>query len=254
MARTRRNTARPRRRRGRFGFLYRALSIVLVAAALLCACLIFFRIDRVAVEGNVRYTQEEVTAASGIRAGDNLIALSKGRIASRILLELPYVASVSIRRAFPDTVMLTVTEHTAAAALSDGASWWYISAQGKVLERSDTPGILRVAGLTLSEPAAGEKAAVAAEEQDKLSYVLAMLAVLEERDMLSACSELDCTAAGHFTLLYQNFTLKIPTTGDYTRMFMLLEQALESGRVSLTEPGTFDFTITEGRVYYNRTA
>ena len=254
MARTRRNTARPRRRRGRFGFLYRVLSIVLVAAALLSACLIFFRIDRVAVEGNVRYTQEEVAAASGIRQGYNLIALGKGRIASRILLELPYVASVTIRRAFPDTVMLTVTEHTVAAALSDGSAWWYVSAQGKVLERADAPGILRVTGLTLSEPAAGEKAAVEPEEQDKLSYVLSMLAVLEERDMLPECTGLDCASAGHFTLLYRNFTLKIPTTGDYARMFMLLEQALESGRVSLTEPGTFDFTITEGRVYYNRTA
>lgn len=254
MARSHRNKTRRRRRRGRFAFLYRFISVVLAAAALLAACLVFFRIDRVTVEGNARYTAQEIADASGIRQGDNLIALPKGRIANRILLELPYVAAVSIHRAFPDGAVLVISEHTAAAAVEGAGGWWYISAQGKLLEQSDAPGPLRISGITAVEPAAGEKLTVAEEERDKLSYVLSLLAALEKQGMLSDCAALDCAGTGYFSLAYRNFTLKIPTTGDYSRMFLLLEEALQSGKVSAEEQGTFDFTITEGRVYYNRTS
>ena len=74
MARQRRH-ARPKRRRGRFSGLYKVLSILLVAAAVVLACVVFFRVNSVEVEGNVRYTAEDIIEASGIQIGDNLIGL-----------------------------------------------------------------------------------------------------------------------------------------------------------------------------------
>ena len=48
---------------------------------------VFFRVERVVVEGNQRYTQEEIIAAAGIQEGDNLYALNKYEDVARIVKE-----------------------------------------------------------------------------------------------------------------------------------------------------------------------
>jgi cell division protein FtsQ len=253
VASERRHKSRPRRRRGRFGFAYKLLSVLLVIAAVVTACLVFFRINQVTVTGNARYTAEEIADVSGIRTGDNLIALSKSKIAARIRTRLPYVQSVSIRRALPDTVILTVTEHTAAAAVSDGTNWWYISAQGKLLETVSSPGsIIRITGLTAVEPELGGKLAVSEEYENRLTYVLSLLSALDDRGMLADCTALDCSSAGVLWLDYLNFRLKLPSTGDFSYMLTLLDGAFDSGRVSREDAGTFDFASAEGKAIYSK--
>ena len=191
MAQERRHKSRSRRRRGRFGFFYKLLSVLLVAAALTTACVVFFRVNNITVIGNSRYTVQEVIEASGIQQGDNLITLSPSRVAARIRLRLPYVSSVSIRRALPDTVVLEIEEHAAAAAISDGKGWWYIAAQGKVLEQVGSPGsVMSVTGLTAQDPVPGELVAVEEEQASRLEYVLDLLMALDAREMLADCSAL----------------------------------------------------------------
>ena len=56
----RRNRRRRRRNRGRFGFLYKLMSALIICAAILAGCIVFFRVDVVVVDGNVRYTSEEM--------------------------------------------------------------------------------------------------------------------------------------------------------------------------------------------------
>ena len=89
MAQERRHKSRSRRRRGRFGFFYKLLSVLLVAAALTTACVVFFRVNNITVIGNSRYTVQEVIEASGIQQGDNLITLSPSRVAARIRPQRP---------------------------------------------------------------------------------------------------------------------------------------------------------------------
>lgn len=55
MARQRRH-APPRKRRGRFRLIYKILSIILVIAAILVACVAFFRVNRIETTGNAHYT------------------------------------------------------------------------------------------------------------------------------------------------------------------------------------------------------
>ena len=88
VARQRRHS-RPKRRRGRFGGLYKVLSILLVAAAIITACVVFFRVNTIEVAGNVRYTAEEIIEASGVKMGDNLIAMSGSRVSAAIRTQLP---------------------------------------------------------------------------------------------------------------------------------------------------------------------
>lgn len=249
MARERRHTRR-RRRRGRFGFLYKLLSVLAVAIAVIVACVVFFRINEVTVAGNSRYTADEIIEASGIKIGDNLIALSESQVASRIRTQLPYVYSVSIDRTLPDGVILKITEHTAAAAVPGGGSWWYVSAQGKLLEETASPGAMRVNGLTAVNPYAGGQLQVEEADESTLTYVLALLTELEQREMLSDCTVLDCSAATYILLTYDIYDVKLPRTADYSRHLSLLAGALVHENMPQGVPGTFDLTVEDGRAYF----
>ena len=250
MARQRRHTSR-RRRRGRFRGLYRALSILAVAAALIVACVVFFRINEVSVQGNVRYTAQEIIQASGVELGDNLITLPKCRVAGTLIARLPYVRSVSIHRQFPDGVLLAVSEHTAAAAVSDGEDWWYIAEQGKLLEEVAEPGdVMPITGLQAVAPLLSEPLEVAQEEHSTLEYVLALLGELSQRGMLQDCTALDCTAAASMTLHYGIYEVKLPRRADYSQYLSLLQAAIADEKMPQGVPGTFDLTVQDGRAYF----
>lgn len=240
-----------RSRRGRFGALSMLLSAALVIAAVAVACVVFFRINHIEVEGNRRYSAEEIVEASGIQIGDNLFALPSGRVASNILSSLPYVEGVIPQRVLPDGVILKVTERTAAASVDTGEGRWLISAQGKLLERENGEQVTAVTGLTALAPLPGASIQVAEEEQDTLSYILALLPAMEQQGMLAQCSSIDCTPAASILAEYGIYHVRLPRGGDYDYYLRLLASALASDKMPKDTPGTLDLTITEGRVHFS---
>lgn len=250
MARQRRHS-RPRRRRGRFSGLYKALSILIVAVAVVLACVVFFKINSVEVEGNARYTAEEIIEASGIRIGDNLIGLSRSRVSAAICTQLPYVENVSIRKVLPDGVVLKVAERVAAASVDSAEGHWLISAQGKLLERDGgTVQAIHISGLTAVGPYPGGMLQVAEEEKNTLRYVEELLTELENRGWLGQCTAIDCSAATSMTLDYGIYQVKLPRGGDYSYCLRLTESALASGVIPEGVGGVLDLTVTEGKVNF----
>ena len=250
MARQRRHT-RPKRRRGRFSGLYKALSVILVAAAVVLACVVFFRVNDLEVSGNVRYTAEEIIEASGIETGDNLIALSRIRVSAAICTKLPYVENVNIRKVLPDRVVLTVSERVAAASVESSEGRWLISAQGKLLEKDGGAArTMAISGLTAIVPYPGSMLQVADEEESTLSYVTQLLTQLESHGWLERCTALDCTAAASMLLDYGIYQIKLPRGGDYDYCLNLTESALTSGSIPEGVGGLLDLTVAEGKVYF----
>ena len=83
-----------RHRRNRFGFLYKLLTALVICAVVVVALTMFFRVGTIRVEGNSRYTDQEVIDASGMAVGDNLILLNKHALALRLTEQLPDRKSV----------------------------------------------------------------------------------------------------------------------------------------------------------------
>ncbi len=245
MARQRRHP-RSKRRRGRFRGLYKLLSILLIAAAVVLACVVFFRVNSVEVTGNVRYTAAEVIAASGIEMGDNLVVLPRSRVSAAICANLPYVESVSIKKALPDGVVLVVTERVESA---EGR--WLVSAQGKLLELDKgAVETIRITGLTAVGPYPGGMIQAAEGQEATLRYVGELLGELEARGLLAQCTALDCSAATSMTLDWGIYRVKLPRGGDYSYYLSLTQAALDSGKLPEGVPGTLDLTITEGKVNF----
>ena len=110
-----RNKRKRKRGKGRLGPLFKLLCAGAVAVALTRGATVFFQVETVAVTGNSRYSQEEIIKATGIQTGDNLFRMNKYQIAHQVLQGLPYVEELTIRRALPSTIVITVKEWNAVA-------------------------------------------------------------------------------------------------------------------------------------------
>lgn len=108
---------RNRKRGRRFSLLFKLLcGTALVAAATLGAT-VFFQVETISVTGNSRYTAEEIIAASGVELGDNMFWMRKSWVSGQITWKLPYISEVEIRRSLPSTLVVQVTEWSAAASI-----------------------------------------------------------------------------------------------------------------------------------------
>lgn len=135
MARRSSRSRKRRRSRGRLGPLFKLLCLLALVVALTAGATVFFRVEQVVVTGNSRYTQEEIIEVTGIEQGDNLYGWNKFAIAQRLRETLPYIGEVSIRRALPSTVVITVVEWEAVARIEPPTAQELLALQGELDEQ-----------------------------------------------------------------------------------------------------------------------
>ena len=247
MARERKHPRRTKRR-GRFRFLYKLISLVVVAAAMVTACVIFFRVNEVRVEGNSHYTPQEIIEASEIEMGDNLVTLWTWQINRLVGSKLPYVQRVVLDHIFPDKVTLRVVERTVAATVVGNGSQWLMAADGYLLETTGQSQGIAIVGLEVVDPQAGQPMQVSEKDQSKGKAIVPLMEGLKRAGKLDQCTKFDCSAASSILVSYGIHQLRFPLHGDYDRMLELFQAALDSGQVP-NEPRVFDFTILDNRVF-----
>ena len=247
MARERKHPRRTKRR-GRFRFLYKLISLVVVAAAMVTACVIFFRVNEVRVEGNSHYTPQEIIEASEIEMGDNLVTLWTWQINRLVGSKLPYVQRVVVGHTFPDKVTLQVVERTVAATVEGNGRQWLMAADGYLLETTGQSQGIAIVGLEVVDPQAGQPMQVSEKDQSKGEAIVPLMEGLKRAGKLDQCTKFDCSAASSILVSYGIHQLRFPLHGDYDRMLELFQAALDSGQVP-NEPRVFDFTILDNRVF-----
>ena len=87
----RRNRRGRRRNRGRFSALYKLLSVLIIFAAILMGCVVFFRVNTVEITGDSPYTEEEIRR---VLARDAVAAALTNQKVQRFLLDHAAVTSI----------------------------------------------------------------------------------------------------------------------------------------------------------------
>ena len=228
----RRKRDRQRRRRGRFGFLYKLLSFLIVFAAILVGCVVFFRVNQVTVTGNRRYSETQIIDASGVKEGDNLLLVNKPQTVRSIAKRLPYIKSVTPIRLLPDTLELRVVESVAVARVQDGEAWWLLDDRGKLLETGggDLEAHLpQLMGLRTITTSLGAMMAVELEEQIKLEGVTSLLSALTKRGMEGGVTTfIDLSGSNVIYFDYgDRLTVAVPMSGDFDRRIFSLQRVIE---------------------------
>ena len=77
---TKETTKETRYRKKRGGVLYTIVAVILIAASVVAACTVFFQVETVTVEGNERYTQEEILSVASVEMGASFIMHCNTRI------------------------------------------------------------------------------------------------------------------------------------------------------------------------------
>lgn len=240
---------RQRRRRGRFGVLYKLLSFSLIFSAIMAGSVIFFRVNEITVSGNSRYTAEQIIAASGVEVGDNLFLINKPQTVRAITKSLPYVEKVSPVKALPDRLELHITESTAVAYWQDESGYWLVNSATKVVELTEDSslieGLPRIMGLTSVHPVLGTQLAAELEEQLRLDSLRELLAALDGREMAEQVTEfMDLSNSNVIYFGYgSDLTVAVPMSGNFDRLTYSLQGVLNTcAEQGVLVAGTLDLT------------
>lgn len=137
-----------------------AVLLPLVALAWILLASTWFGVDDVEVVGTSRLQPAEVEAAVGVAAGTPLARVDTRAVEERVGRLAP-VADVAVRRTWPGTLTVDVTERTAAAGVVRNGSVALVDASGVVFgtERALPAGLVR---LQVNHPGPDDPSTVAA--------------------------------------------------------------------------------------------
>lgn len=244
---------RRRRRRGRFGILYKLLSFVLILGAVVGGCIVFFRVQEITVVGNSVYSAEEIISAAGLEKGDNIFLIGEVSTGRKVLAALPYVNRVSIRRTMPDGIVITVSESVPAVVVrGEGGEWWLMDCGGKLLEQGGdelAQAYPQVSGVAPLMPSAGAAMAVSVSESTRLSALKEILTAMGEQGMLVQLEYIDLTAVSEIRMGYEGrFTVLMPMySDDFHQMIHNLKRYTTSDALANGQIGTIDLTGSQDR-------
>lgn len=158
-------------KRGRF--LLHLATVAAVVLAIVFGMSIFFKVETVQVSGCRKYSAWEVSEASGIEVGSNLLTISRAQISGSIISKLPYVDTVRVGINLPDTVNIEITELDVVYAIEDtDGNWWLMNTDGKIVEQINSVtagGYTQVLGVRLQTPTVGQQAVAQEVETTTIS-------------------------------------------------------------------------------------
>lgn len=241
-------------RKSRTGIVYLIVIILLIAAALVLACTVFFRVESVTVEGNQRYSQEQILSVANVDMGANLILTSGDLIAQRLYDSLPYVDRVTVRKRFPTTLRLEITETTPVAVISaEDGTRWLMDPRGKILEQVDESAAqyyIQVQGLQAAGYQPGKVVEVEDSYGNQLRGLLELLQVLQDRGMAAQITSINASSRTELIMVYDGrLQAKMLNNVDFNRKILILEEI--AAVLGENEQGIIDMK-TE-KVFYSPT-
>ena len=213
----------------RFGML--ASGAVIVVLALMMLILPMFKITNIVVEGNSYYDDAAVTEMAGIAVGDELFGWNMQEACNALIKAYPYASDIYISIQF-FTVKIEVVEKPTVMYTEYQDQYFSIDRDLRVLEiKTDgeeafSP-FLRVKLPTLEGIQVGQKLQFANIEMD-LSYLTALLNVLDERNLLENVTYVDFSERFSLSFILSNSVrVEIGELKEMEKKLKLLEEELQ---------------------------
>ena len=228
----------------------RAVSITLIFLLLLTALIsigiVFFRVDNIKVENSVTsmYTGSQIIAASGISTGQNLFSVKKREVAADIIKKLPYIGDVTIKKRFPNTIILIISETTDYVSVPYRGGYLIVSPDMKIL--SDTyiqqEGIPTVYGIMPETFIPGQK--LEASNPGSEEALSSLLKIIDSYMWLDYISAINVRDKLDLYMVYDNrILIRFGSISKLDYKFELLKETIETklssdftGNINLATP------------------
>ena len=235
---------RAKRRRG----FSRPLTFIVVIVTAIFVMSLFFRVEEIEVEGNTHYTDEEIIRAIEIEEGDNLFFFDRFAAVGRVFAKLPYVEEVSVKRALPNHVTISVRESTALAYLILGEEQWTMDHNCKILGKAteeETATLLPIQNFDPGTLFIGERLESGDEDdEESVPYLAEILQELEGRGMIADAMRLNFEDIRNPELSYGGkYTVLLGPYVAVDQKFSMLQGVLET----LKEGDTGIIDLSDGR-------
>lgn len=180
-----------------------------------------FRLQKIELSATRRISREEVLAITGLEPGRDLMRMDLKKMGEQ-LSQNPWVETVRIRRSYPDTVSIALTEREPLAVVNMGY-FYYLDGKGTVFkvlnqgDRLDYPVVTGFSEDDLNSDPAGMKEALGATCQ--------LLTLLREKCpfVLADVSEIHYDKGYGFTLFTASGALPVKVgSGDFSAKFSRL--------------------------------
>lgn len=128
-----------KRRKKRAKVVFFGLLFVLMMLTLaILSVTVFFNAETILVEGNHRYTAEELLEIGDLQIGQNLFRLDKFEVIDQ-MKSLPYVKTVTIKRKLPNTLTIKVVENQPVVWIKTDTGAAFLNEEYRVLELLNLP-------------------------------------------------------------------------------------------------------------------
>lgn len=244
--------------------LLRLVTVVAVVIALVLGMSVFFKVDQIEVSGCSKYTPWDISQASGIQVGDNLLSFGQAKAAGRITTALPYVWKARIGIKLPDTVTIYIEEIEVTYAIkAQDESWWLVSSGGKVIEKAAEgaqEGYTKILGVQLQDPQVsaqavakqtsstqtdpqGDPVPVAVTQAQRLKTALDIAAYLEANGIIGKAASVDVNDLGDIQLWYgQQYQVKLGDDAQLSYKISCLKSTVEG--LKDHDSGVLDISFT----------
>lgn len=224
------------RRRGSRGsnyiMYYILAAIVIIVVLVVLSNTVLFNCTSIEVEGNSRYTAEQIIAPSGIETGQNLLHIDSGDAEKRISAALTYIDMVDVSKVFPTKIKITVKEAEKWFLVSQDGVTAAVSRMGRIVELGSESGLPTVVGYDAAELSPG--AALVSNENGKTSLPLQILEKAEHYG-ITGVTRIDLT--DRFDIMVDcgdNITLQLGGIADIDSKFAVGAEVLQYEQANVT--------------------
>lgn len=218
--------------------------VIVLSVCSLLSLTAFFKIDDIIVEGETRYTHEDIIAASMIKKNDNLILCNTSPGEEKIVEKFPYVETVDIQKKLFNKVVIKIKEAKPTSIIENKGKYYVLSKNGKIIEIDekkmyDVPIIL---GAKLKSEKLCDYAEY--ENENVAMYIKEIMAQVKQYEIKNIAT-IDITSLTNIILIRKNgFKLIIgaPENLDYKfkTAKAIMEQNVSDNDIGVLDVSTVD--------------
>ncbi|MBR1832464.1 MAG: FtsQ-type POTRA domain-containing protein [Ruminiclostridium sp.] len=219
-------------------YLMTAILAVIIFSVL--SVTVLFNCEKIVIEGESDYTEEQIIAASGLEGTENLVRLNTAGIPERILDKLVSLDSVQVDKVFPSTIKISVTRSVPMAEFYYNGKNYVISHIGRVMQIDDSKAdCMQVLGYKPAESVVvGSFISAEDPEQDKL---VADISKAIEKAEIDDITTVDISDSLALVMTYDDrVVIHLGSVLQIDEKMRIIKELVFNGYIAETEHVTLD--------------
>ncbi len=194
---------------------YFLISILLVVLITLLCTILFFKLKKIEIRGNEKYTADEILSACDFGKKTNLFILNTKSVENEILSRFSYIREVSFKKVLPSTLVVTVTEDLPIWYTEISNDWFVLSSDLRIISRHSSKEDINILGFDLRYIALPEiESAVTGEKikfvkEKNYDYMASFINELMKYDYFASVNSIDAKDRYHIAIYSENGRYKI---------------------------------------------